>query len=43
MSISEKIQTIDNTTEQNEAQYDLGRQASKISPVLSENFGKCGF
>ena len=43
MSISEKIQTIDNTIEKNEGQYDLGRQASKILPVLSEKFGKCGF
>ena len=37
MSISEKIKTINNKIEQNKAQYNLGRQTAKISPLSPEN------
>ena len=33
MSISEKIEAINNKMEQNKAQYDLDRQTAKISSV----------
>ena len=33
MTINEKIKTISNKTEQNKAQYDLGRQTAKISAL----------
>ena len=36
MTVSEKIKTIDDKIEQNKAQYDLDRQAAKIS-ALSGN------
>ena len=36
MSISKGIKTINNKIEQNQAQYDLGRQTAKISALSSE-------
>ena len=32
MTVNEKIKTVDNTIEQNKAQYDLDRQTVMISP-----------
>ena len=43
MSISEKIKTIDNKIEQNQAQYNLDRQTAKISALSSENVSKYEF
>ena len=43
MSISEKIKAINNKIEQRKAQYDLGRQAAKISALLSRNVSKYKF
>ena len=43
MIISEKIRTVDNKIEQNEAQYDLDRQTAKISALSSGNVSKCEF
>ena len=40
MSISEKIKAIKNKTQHNKAQYDLDRQTSTISALLSENASK---
>ena len=37
MTVSEKIKTIDNKIEENQAQHDLDRQAAKISALLSGN------
>ena len=33
MTVSDKIKTINNKIKQNKAQYDLNRQAGKISPL----------
>ena len=38
MIVSEKIKTIDNKSEQNEAQYDLDRKTAKVSALSS---GSC--
>ena len=43
MSINEKIKTINNKIEQNKAQYDLDRQAAKISALSSGNISKYEF
>ena len=43
MSISEKIKTIDNKIEQNQARYNLERQTAKISALSSENVTKYDF
>ena len=43
MSISEKIKTINNKTEQNKAQYNSDRQTAEISALLSENLSKYEF
>ena len=40
MNINEKMKTIDNKIKQNKAQYDLDRQISKISSLLSANVSK---
>ena len=40
MNISEKIKTINNKIEQNEAQYDINRQTVKISALPSGNASK---
>ena len=42
MTVNEKIKTVDNTIEQNKAQYDLDRQTVMISPLRSGNVGKYG-
>ena len=41
--ICEKIKTIDNTFEQNKAQYSLDRQTAKISALSSINVSKYEF
>ena len=43
MSISEKIKVINNTIEQNKAQYNLDRQTAKISALSSGNVSKYEF
>ena len=43
MSISEKIEPINNKIEQNKAQYNLDRETAKISALSSENVSKYGF
>ena len=43
MSISEKIKTVNNKIEQNNAQYNLDRQTSKISALSSGNVNKYEF
>ena len=43
MSISEKIKPINNKIEQNKAQYNLNRQATKISSISSVNLSKHEF
>ena len=43
MSISEKIKTIDNKIEKNKAQYNLVRQAAKISALSSGNVSQYDF
>ena len=43
MSISEKIKAINNKVEQNKAQYNLDRQAAKISAFSSGNVSKYQF
>ena len=43
MTASNKIKTIDSKIEQNEAQYDLDRQTTKISVLLSGNVDKYKF
>ena len=43
MSISEKIEAINNKIEQNKAQRNLDRQTAKILHLSSENVGKYGF
>ena len=43
MSISGKIKTVDNKIKQNKSQYNLERQAAKISPLSSLNFNKHEF
>ena len=43
MSISEKIKTIDNTIEQNKAQYDFDGQTAKISASSPRNVSKYEF
>ena len=40
ISISDKIQAIDNKIKQEKAQYDTNRQTTKISALSSENFSK---
>ena len=35
MSISEKIEAVNNKREQNKAQYDLDRQIAKISVIMN--------
>ena len=40
MTVSEKIKTIDNKIEQNKVQYNLDRQTTKISALLSGNISK---
>ena len=43
MGISEKIKTINDKIDQNEAQYDLDIQTAKISALLSGNVSKLNF
>ena len=43
MSIGEKINAINNKIEQDKSQYDLDRQTSKISTLLSGNASKYKF
>ena len=43
MGISEKIQAINNKVKQKKVQYDLERQAAKISALSSENVSKYEF
>ena len=43
MSIGEKIKTIDNKIKQNKAQYNLDRQAAKISALSSGKVSKYEF
>ena len=43
MTISEKIKTVKNKTEQKKAQYDLDRQTAKISALSSGNVGEYEF
>ena len=43
MTVSERIKTIDNKIKQNKAQYDLERQISQISALLSGNVSKYEF
>ena len=43
MTVSKKIETIDNKTEQNKAEYDLDKQNAKISLISSGNIGKYKF
>ena len=43
ITVSEKVKTIDNKTEQNEAQYDLDRQTAKISALSTGNLRKYEF
>ena len=43
MSISEKINAINNKIEQNKDQYDLDRHTTKISPLSSGNVIKYEF
>ena len=43
ISISKRIKAIDNTTEQNKAQYNLDRQTTKISALSSGNVIKSKF
>ena len=43
MTVSEKIKAINKKTEQNKAQYSLGRQTAKISALSSENVSKYEF
>ena len=43
MSISEKTKPINNKIEQNKAQYNLNRQATKISSISSVNLSKHEF
>ena len=38
--VVKKIKTIDKNIEKNKAQYNLDRQAAKVSAFLSGNFGK---
>ena len=40
MIVSEKIKTIDNKSEQNEAQYDLDRKMAKVSALSSGHVDK---
>ena len=40
MTVSEKIKTINNETEQNKAHYDLDRETAKISALSSGNVSK---
>ena len=42
-SISEKIKTVDNRIKQNKVQYDLNKQAAKISALPSINISKFDF
>ena len=43
MSIGEKINPINNKIEQDKSQYDLDKQTSKISTLLSGNASKYKF
>ena len=43
MSISEKIEAINNKIKQNKAQYNLDRQTAKISVLSSGNVSKHEF
>ena len=43
MGISEKIQAINNKVKQKKVQYDLERQAAKISALSSENVSEYEF
>ena len=43
MIITEKINIIDNKIKLNKAQYDLDKQAAKISALLSRNVSKYEF
>ena len=43
MTFSKKIKTIDYKIEQNKAQYNLYKQAAKISVLSLENVGNCEF
>ena len=43
MSISEKMKTIDNKIEQNNAQYSVDRQTANISALSSGNVSKHKF
>ena len=40
MTVNEKIKTIDNKIEQNNAEYDLDRQTANISESWSWSVGK---
>ena len=43
MTVSERIKTINNKIKQSKAQYDLERQISQISALLSGNVSKYEF
>ena len=43
MSISEKIEAINNRIEQSKDQYNLDRQTAKILHLSSENVSRYGF
>ena len=43
MTVNDKIKTSDNKIEQSKAQYDLDRQAAKISALSSGNVSKYKF
>ena len=43
MTVSEKIKNIDNKIQQNKGQYDLERQTTNISALLSGNVNKHEF
>ena len=40
MTVTDQIKILDQKIMQNEAQYDLGRKAAKISALSSNNLGK---
>ena len=40
MTVTDQIKILNRKIKQNEAQYDLDREAAKISPLSSKNFDK---
>ena len=40
MTITDQIKTLNRKIKQNESQYDLGREAAKISALYSKNLDK---